>query len=102
MQIKIGSTTYLVIDREDLHDNHKTLYGWIRHDTSEILIEKDVGPQKRYIVLWHEIVHGILHNAGIEDHEERMVLALGHGIVQVLRDNPDLLALLAEIHGTPS
>lgn len=94
MHIKIGGTVYPVIDKEDLHDNHKELYGWIKFNTMEILIDTDLGPQARYTVLWHEIVHGVLQHAGIEDHNEQMVCALGYGIVQVLRDNPELLALL--------
>lgn len=94
MQIKIGGTTYPVIDRDDLHDNHKPLYGWIKFNTMEILISTELGPQARYTVLWHEIVHGILNHAGLDEHDERMVMALGYGIVQVLRDNPELLALL--------
>lgn len=101
MQIKIGGTIYPVIDREDLNDNHKQLYGWIKFNTMEILLDTDLGPQARYTVLWHEIVHGILNHAGIEDKDERMVCALGYGIVQVLRDNPDLLVLLATLEEPP-
>jgi hypothetical protein len=100
VNIKIGGTTYPVIDRDDLHDKHKQLFGWIKFDTSEIILDTELGPQARYTVLWHEIIHGILTNAGIEDQEERIVMALGHGIVQVLRDNPVLLTLLAETHPT--
>jgi hypothetical protein len=98
MQIKIGGVDYPVSDRDDLHDNHKPLYGWIKFNTMEILINSELGPQARYTVLWHEIVHGILNHAGFDEQDEKLVCALGHGLVQVLRDNPELLKLLASVY----
>lgn len=102
MNIKIGGTTYPVTYRADLNDNHKTLYGWIRFNASEILIEEELGPQARYAVLWHEIVHGILNHAGIDDNDEKWVSAMGYGIIQVLRDNPALIQMLGELYGSPT
>jgi len=47
-------------------------------------------PSIRRVTLWHEIVHGILYAAGQTDHDEVLTDAIAHGIVQVLRDNPEL------------
>ncbi len=101
MKIKIGAIDYPVIDQDDLHDNHKQLYGWIKFNTMEILLSTELGPQARYAVLWHEIVHGVLNAAGIDDDNERLVLAMGHGIVQVLRDNPALIEMLHTLYSEP-
>ncbi len=43
------------------------------------------------MTLWHEILHGILNGAAqTEEHNEAHIDALAHGIIQVLRDNPQL------------
>jgi hypothetical protein len=31
-------------------------------------------------VLWHEVIHGLLYQAGYVEHTEEMVLALGYAI----------------------
>jgi len=42
------------------------------------------------IILWHEIIHVILYQAGLQEvkNHEQLADALSHGIDQVLRDNP--------------
>lgn len=88
--VKIGPHTYTVNEVERLQDGDgvKTLYGQIKCAQQVIEVEKRlVGSYKRQTV-WHEILHGILENAGIrEDHDEQMIDALATGIVQVLQDN---------------
>lgn len=91
--IKIGGIRYPVKIVDDLHDNHKELYGWIKYDKHEIHVSGDLDSQGRFVVLWHEIVHGILNNAGLPENDERMVDALAHGIMQVLLDNPGVESL---------
>ncbi len=45
--------------------------------------------------LLHEIIHGVLENAGIRDqHDEQLVDAMATGILGVLRDNPDVVSYL--------
>ncbi len=89
-QVKIGGIRYPVKIVDDLHDKHTELYGWIKYDKHEIYISSDLGEQGRYQVLWHEVVHGILKNAGITDENEILVEAISHGIMQVLVDNPGI------------
>ena len=44
--------------------------------------------QKRCLILWHEILHGIIEATGIEvSEEEKVVDVLSKGIYQVLQDN---------------
>ena len=50
-------------------------------------------------VMLHEIIHGILENAGINEHDEQIVDAIANGFVQVFRDNPYLAEWLCEKQG---
>lgn len=90
--IKIGGITYTVRVVDDLHDKHTPLLGWHKPSTCELLLDASLVPQAQYQVLWHEIVHGILTVAGFveENQNERLIDALGYGMLQVLRDNPEL------------
>lgn len=90
LEIRIGGVTYAVYLRNDLMDGDDPLRGHIKMDYCEILLERDMNPQMQLITLWHEVIHGILEAAGFSEHDEEIIRALGYGIVQVLRDNPDL------------
>jgi hypothetical protein len=88
--VKIGPHTYRVVEIERLQDrgNYRSLCGQIDFRNLTIEIEKGlVGTYKRQ-TLFHEIIHGVLENAGIRgDHDEQVVDAIATGIVQVLQDN---------------
>ena len=55
-----------------------------------ILVEKKMPESTKFETLWHECVHGLMHQAGHIEHEESLVMQLTFGICQVLRDNPYL------------
>lgn len=86
--VRIGGAEYTVHEVRDLCSGKTDLNGWIKYNESEIHIEEGMGDQMKRATLWHEVVHGILEHAGHSDHSEEQVIALGYGIVQVLRDNP--------------
>ena len=71
-------------------DGGQKLDGWIRHATSEILIDADLDPQMVPVILWHEVVHAILRQTGYHEHDERMIEILGHGIAEALKRNKGL------------
>lgn len=96
--VKLGPVVYAVRQVENLHDfrpdgSRIDLNGRILHNECEMHLETKMHPQRARLVLWHEIVHGILSNAGVEDHDEKLVEALSIGLVEALRDNPALVAL---------
>lgn len=68
-------------------------FGHISHTKREIEIEADmhVGTQK--VGVLHEIMHGMMHQGGHHDIDEwvedKMIVCLSHGIVSLLRDNPE-------------
>lgn len=97
--IKVGPITYTVIrDVHDLHrvesDGKKTpLHGQVEWKPQCIEIAANQGSDVQVVVLWHEILHAILNNAGQFDESESYIVALSHGLVQVMRDNPALMEL---------
>ena len=86
--IRIGGTDYTVIERKDLRDGNTGLNGQIVYNDAEIRIEDDMTPHVKWVTLWHEALHGLLEHAGMGDHKEELILALGYGVTQALRDNP--------------
>jgi len=96
--LKIGPVNYQVQEVNDLHDTtedgkKRWLHGHIRYADSVIDIGADQSGDRKVITIWHEAIHGILDNAGHDGHPEALVIALGFGLVQLIRDNPALVQL---------
>lgn len=76
------------------------LYGSIKHTKRKIEIEKDMDERTRKAALIHEILHGFLFYSGHYDMdkfiEERFVQCSSHGIVNLMRQNPDLVAYIMD------
>jgi len=90
-KVKIGGLVYDVLFESKLFDADNTrLYGQIDYNMLTIKLEKDYCKQKQEVTLWHEIVHGIAVEYGVELEEEDIDRIAG-GIYQVIKDNPDLV-----------
>jgi hypothetical protein len=90
-QIRIGPLVYTVKLVNRLEDEDRTpLNGRIQHDKCEILIDSDVSDQVQHVILWHEVLHGIIDGQGGHGHDEGFIEALAHEIVRVIQDNPIL------------
>ena len=90
-KVKIGPITYAIARDDTLGDSG--FAGQIRYFRSAIAISGDLKPQFALLTLWHEIVHGIMTNAGIphDEQKESLVDAIAYGVLQVIVDNPDLV-----------
>ena len=97
-QIKIGAIRYRIVTEKNLVDDDglKRLDGHIRYSSSEIKLDSALGPQARRQVIWHEVLHGIMTQAGIETHDEKNIEAISHGLMNVLEDNPWLAQPIEE------
>jgi hypothetical protein len=88
--VKLGPHTYSVLEVDNLRsDEGAKLDGQIEYHKLKIEIDSDtVSTYKRY-VLWHELIHGMLANAGIdgEMHDETTIDIIASGVMQVLQDN---------------
>lgn len=98
-KVQIGPIPYSVKEVDDLHDvndegKKRWLHGVIKWASATIEVERGQSEDVKVTTLVHEALHGILNNAGQDDHPESMIIALGFGLVQLLRDNPDLVRVI--------
>jgi hypothetical protein len=86
--VKIGSLTFEVehVPPPLKNDENHNLYGCISYLTQKIKLEASVKPDKAWQVFWHECLHGIADEAGVEM-EEGEVLALGKVLAAFMLDN---------------
>lgn len=94
--VKIGPIVFDVECHEELLGQEvdgarRALNGHIQYDECKIQVRAGMPPQRRYQVLWHEVVHGLLALGGMYQQDEQMVEVLANGIVMVLQDNPALV-----------
>lgn len=89
--ITIGAVEYEVATEHNLHSSNGDLYGRIAYDQCKILVDDAYADcQRTPLIVWHEVVHGILEQAGLDETDEKIVTVLGYGIVAALKNNPYL------------
>lgn len=94
LTIQIGPFAYEVERVERLYSSdHTPLYGDIDYAALRIRLAAEQHPRVQLATLWHELIHGVLTNAGLTDHDERLVDLIAVGVVDLLRQNPALRAL---------
>lgn len=88
--VRIAGVEYKVVIVSNLMSGATAAYGHIDYDNTRIELSDTFGAehQKRCQILWHEILHGIRENNGMEiENEEAVVDMFAKGIYQVLQDN---------------
>ena len=88
--IRIAGVEFEVHHVPHLNNGTNLAYGHIDFENSVIQLSATIGTehQKMCKTLWHEILHGIVENNGMElDNEEVIVDMFAKGIYQVLQDN---------------
>lgn len=90
--VRIGGVEYPIGYVSNLRHGNLMAYGHIDFENCEILLSDTDGTahQKRCLILWHEIMHGILYHMGYaidEEQEEELVDLFARGVYQVLQDN---------------
>jgi len=88
--VKIGSTYYEIDWTKPSEEGHA---GVIDYIPATIQINPDTSASAKQRILLHEVLHGILHQAGQETNE-RLVVALEYGLLAFLRDNPTTVSWL--------
>jgi hypothetical protein len=97
--IRIAGVEYEVVLVPNLMNGALAAYGHIDFENSRIALSDTFGTehQKRCMILWHEILHGLLNHACLKlENEEDVVEVLSKGIYQVLQDNGGRFFDLAE------
>ena len=96
-KIKIGGIIFKIKCVKKLIGANNVKYdGWVKHSKSHIKIEKNLEIQCYLQTLFHEIFHAIFTHLGRED-DEKTVDSLAYSMLQVLRDNPQLLEAIKEL-----
>jgi hypothetical protein len=100
--IKIGPFLYSIFwDKNKIKqfslDQGENHYGYCDRVKLEIVIDSDLDPQIQRVTLWHELKHAC--NSWVIDaidnpNEEQLVTFSAPIEIQVLRDNPELVAWL--------
>lgn len=100
-KIRIGGVDFEVRVNPELSISGG-LCGRICVNISRIEIEPSMSEQAQAQSILHEVLHGITRTSSLnnvfqnDDDEERLIDGFAHGLLQVIRDNPDLIA---EIQG---
>ena len=96
--VKIGGLTYTVKKVSDLQGKEGD-WGRIQYKTQEITLDDSLKEQLEDQTLIHEIAHGILVEAGYNDHAEEQADRIGKILYQVLTDNDFSWLHKGEKHG---
>jgi len=94
-QIKIGGLWYEV-KTSDYMKSGPNCYGEIDSLDLTINIRNNIHEEMQKQALLHEIIHGILDNAGYDEQDEKLVQAISYGLIQVITDNPYVFVNTAE------
>ena len=88
--IKIGPVNYSVAEVDKLYAEDGTkLGGQIYFSEANIQIWSKMSDDTKRVVVLHEVIHGVLNNASLTEHEENFVTAAAIGLAGVLIDNPE-------------
>lgn len=93
-KVKIGWKEYKILEQppdEALIDGGTICYGQVFYDRQEIYINKNYRKKHRKATLLHEVIHAIDEQYSI-DLKEEQVVSLTHGLMSVLKDNPEILS----------
>ena len=96
--IKVGAHTYAVLRKTKSQMN--TDLGGCDTNTLQISVQQRLKKSKAKEILVHEVLHACTHPSflGAEDKftDEDFVTAVAPVLLQVIQDNPDLLAYLTQ------
>ncbi|WP_269929964.1 hypothetical protein [Aminobacter sp. HY435] len=100
--VRVGGLDYTIKPWNRMAADNTGAYGMCDRSTLVILIQEGLTPQWEAHVLVHEVLHAAYAAAGmtaIHEHvsEERLVGALSYQLIQVWRDNPDLVAYIEAV-----
>lgn len=91
-KLNIGGVEHMILHPATVTDGRKSLYGRIDYGDCTISISSSEsgGYEQKCVVMLHEALHGIVHQAALnfkKDSEERIITALAFGVYRLLQDN---------------
>jgi len=96
-RLRVGAMEYEIVMVPRLQFKGEIVSGHISHDGCVIEVDADLAAQVRGVTVWHEVLHAIMIQAGLSDHDEALIEALSYGILGALKDNPELQDVVAHV-----
>ena len=95
-RVLIGGLRYrVVLEQEMFSDEGVEILGQHDYGRLQLKLSLAADPEVRPFVLLHEVLHACVTVSGGDSHqEEALVTGLSHVLLQVLRENPDLVRYL--------
>ncbi|EKN67477.1 phage protein [Schinkia azotoformans LMG 9581] len=91
-KIKVAGIVYTVEEKDVvIIDDCAGYVGLYNYKDTRIEILKDMTLQRKQETLVHEVLHAVLFEFGLKDHDEELVERAAQVLYQVLKDNPNLL-----------
>jgi hypothetical protein len=101
--VRIGPYDYAIREMDITEQFHTGAMGHCAEDELEIAVAVTTAPTHQAETLLHEILHGIWGAYSLADEgpvdEEQIVTVLTKGLLQVARDNPEVLGWIARQYG---
>lgn len=93
---KIGPYTYQLKEVDNLRaDDGGDLYGHCLHHEHAILINNNMKPDRKPVIVMHECFHALFEVAGIQTKdEEQIILSLSPALIDFLKRNPKVVEYL--------
>lgn len=87
--VKISGIKYTVVLKKRLEDSGDACWGVTDYPGATIYIRKELSEQKQRQTLMHEMVHAMMHEAGLDDicNDEKIVNPLGNMLDSTLASN---------------
>ena len=96
--VRIAGVEYAVEVTADLNDGQRKVAGQIEYSKAKIRLDESLEGDALYLMLWIEIVQGIVKNAQLRLLEKDLVVeAMARGLFQVLSDNAERLGFKNEV-----
>lgn len=90
--LRIGPYDYEVIYKDAPMVDNTLCNGVHAREALQIEIRNGMPAQSEYQTLWHEILHAVFDNAALKlENEEDVIEVIANGLVQVIRDNPQMV-----------
>jgi len=98
LKINLGYQDISIVPYEFINNEQ----GAYSSDSSEIRIQKDMSPVETLNTMLHECLHACVYVYGLkeefkdDEHEEKVINALGNAMTELFRRNPKMIGWIGE------
>jgi len=86
-EVKVGPIIYRIEEVPNLNSDGAMFSGLIHYQDGLIEIEAGLGDHAKEVTLLHEVIHAVLDDRGVKEHDEDLIEILARGLLGVLKDN---------------